>query len=301
MYQLIAIGDITIDLYFQGSSITQDAQRFNLAVGGKYYADAFYHGLGGSAANVSIHAAQMGLDSAAVSRVGENAFKNIIVQSLARKSVSTEFLHFDREHFSISSILLSSSGERTVVKYSDPKDHIDVGEHAMERIKRSGIVFMGNLPYVSVSERTKFMKGARSDSNTLALNFGSKECEQGAARIKGLIDTVDILFLNKYEFADLVGEKAESLKLGENQLLKLKSNLPLLVVTDGQNGSHAYGPGGVFHEAAVKVTKVIDTTGAGDAFAAAFLVKYAETKDVQSSLSAGADHAAKIVTKIGAN
>ena len=142
MYQLVAVGDITVDMFFQGKSLTRDKERFKLAIGGKYYTDAFHHGLGGSAANVSIHAAQLGLDSAAVAKVGENAFKNMIIQHLARKTVSTEFLTFDREHISISNVLLTEGGERTIVKYSDPKDHIYLGDHAADRIMRSGIVFM---------------------------------------------------------------------------------------------------------------------------------------------------------------
>lgn len=301
MYQLIAIGDITVDLFFQGDSLTEEKGRFNLAIGGKYYAEAFHHGLGGSAANVSIHAAQLGLDTAAVSRVGENAFKNMIVQSLARKSVSTEFLHFEREHVAISSILLSSTGERTVIKYADPKDHIDVGDHALDRIKRSGIVFLGNLASVSVAERTKFMKSVRSETNVLAANFGSQECESGVSKLKSLIEAVDVLFLNKYEFADLIGVKPESLDLNKNMLTQLGCALPLLVITNGADGSYAYTAQNVYSQPASRVSRVVDTSGAGDAFAAAFLVKYSDDKNLQNALIAGAEYAAKVVTHVGAN
>lgn len=301
MYQLVAIGDITVDMFFQGKTLTQDKEHFNLVIGGKYYADAFHSGLGGSAANVSIHGAQLGLDSAVVSKVGENAFKNIVVQTLARKTVSTEFLQFDRDHVSISSILLSPSGERTVVKYSDPKDHIELGDHALERVKRSGIIFMGNLPYVSVAERTKFMKAVRSETNLLATNFGSNDCQSGLAKLTPLIEAVDVLFLNRYELGDLLGKKGDTLKLDDNQLKVLNTNLKMLVITDGSNGSYAYTSDVVYKQDAAKVTKVVDTTGAGDAFTAAFLVRYADNKNIQDSLAAAADYAAKIIGKIGAN
>ena len=164
MYQLVAIGDVTVDMFFQGKGLTQDKERFQLAIGGKYYVDAFHHGLGGSAANVSIHAAQLGLDCALVAPVGENAFKNLIVQTLARKTVSTEFLHFEREHISVSSILLAPTGERTIIKYSDPKQHIHLVDHALDRIKRSSIIFMGNLHDVPLAERTQFMTSVRSET-----------------------------------------------------------------------------------------------------------------------------------------
>lgn len=301
MYQLIAIGDITVDLFFQGESLKQEADRFSLAIGGKYYADAFHYGLGGSAANVSIHAAQLGLDAAAVSRVGENAFKNMIVQGLARKSVSTEFLYFDREHISISSILLSPSGERTIIKYSDPKEQIDIGDHALDRIKRSGIVFLGNLPYVPIADRMKFMKSVKSDSNLLALNFGAKECAKGIAKLKPLIETADIVFLNKYEFAGLIGVNPETLALTQNQHTVLGAAVQLLVVTDGPRGSYAYSASDVFVQSSARVQKVVDTTGAGDAFTAAFLVKYADSSNPQVALEAASEYAGKVVSKLGAH
>ncbi|KXK11881.1 MAG: aminoimidazole riboside kinase [Microgenomates bacterium OLB23] len=121
MYQLIAIGDITIDQYFRGDSFTIDNDRFSLALGGKYYSDFFHLSLGGSGANIAIHGAQLGLDSAVVAKVGETTFKNVIVQNLIKKTVSTEFLYFDRDYMSISTILLAPSGERTIIKHSDPK------------------------------------------------------------------------------------------------------------------------------------------------------------------------------------
>lgn len=301
MYQLVAIGDITVDLFFQGKTLTQDKERFNLAIGGKYYTDAFHHGLGGSAANVSIHAAQLGMDSAVVAKVGESAFKNMIVQHLAKKTVSTEFLYFDREHLSISSILLTPSGERTIIKYSDPKEHIHLGDHAIDRIKRSSIIFMGNLPDISIAERLKLLKAVRSTENLVALNFGTRDCELGVSKLSGLIEAVDVLFLNRFELAHLLGTAADKIDLKKDQLKALKVDLKILVVTDGGNGSYAYTSEEMYHQPAEKVKQVIDATGAGDAFTAAFLVKYAEAKDIPKSLESGSKYSSKILSKIGAN
>ncbi len=301
MYQLVAIGDITVDVYFQGESLTHDKGRFNLAIGGKYYSDAFHHGLGGSAANVSIHASQLGLDSAVVAKVGENAFKNMIVQNLAKKTVSTEFLYFDRNHMSLSTILLSSSGERTIIKYSDPKEHIYVNDHAIERIMRSEIVFMGNLPDVSIAERKKLMNAVNTEDNLTAINFGNKDCEQGVKKLTGLISTVDLLIVNKYEFATLIGQKPDKIDLKKNHFKAVASDITAVIVTDSANGSYAYTKDDVFYHDAGKVTKIVDSTGAGDAFTAAFLSKYSDTKDIEMSLESATEYAMKVLSKIGAN
>lgn len=300
MYQLVAIGDVTIDMFFQGKDMTQDSERFHLAIGGKYYVDAFHQGLGGSAANVSIHSAQLGLDSALVAPVGENAFKNLIVQTLARKSVSTEFLYFEREHMSISSILLSPTGERTIIKYSDPKQHIHLVDHALERIKRSSIVFMGNLQDVPLNERVTFMKNVRSETNLLVINLGGMDCEMGLSKISPLIETVDILVVNRYEFSALLGTDPEKIDLSQNHFNKFPHNLRLIIVTDGAQGSHAYTADAVHSQPAAKVN-VVDATGAGDAFTSAFLVAYTQKKSIEQCLADASTYAGKIVARIGAN
>ena len=301
MYQLVAIGDITVDLYYQSESLTREKDRFSLAIGGKYYSEYFHHGLGGSAANIAIHASNLGLDTAVVAKVGENAFKNMIVQTLAKKTVSTEFLYFDRNHISISSILLSPSGERTIIKHSDPKEHIYLGEHATDRVMRSDMVFMGNLPDVPIVERKKLLSAVKSSENLIGINFGTKDAENGLSKLKTLISKADMLFLNRHEYAALIGTQSSKVNLKANQHKKLGLNIDVLVITDGPDGSFAYTDKDVYSYDAPKVKNVIDATGAGDSFTAAFMVKYGETKNIDQSIESATEYAAKVLTKVGAN
>jgi len=74
----------------------------------------------------------------------------------------------------------------------------------------------------------------------------------------------------------------------------------LLVVTLGAAGSIAFNGGERSVCAAVVVPRVVDTTGAGDAFAAGFLSEYCRSRRVAESLSAGARRAAVVVQELGA-
>ncbi len=56
MLDLLTIGTVTVDLYYKGESLSEKDGHFNLAIGGKYFADSFYEGLGEGGANVSIGA-----------------------------------------------------------------------------------------------------------------------------------------------------------------------------------------------------------------------------------------------------
>jgi fructoselysine 6-kinase len=74
----------------------------------------------------------------------------------------------------------------------------------------------------------------------------------------------------------------------------------LIVVTLGAVGSLAFEGENIFRCNALPVDEVRDTTGAGDAFAAAFLSRYLHEETVPSSLAAGAEMAAQIVQHVGA-
>ena len=74
----------------------------------------------------------------------------------------------------------------------------------------------------------------------------------------------------------------------------------LLVVTLGAHGSLALGGGQRLSCRAVEVPQVVDTTGAGDTFAAGFLREYCVSRDAACSLARGAEEAAACVQRVGA-
>jgi sugar/nucleoside kinase (ribokinase family) len=74
----------------------------------------------------------------------------------------------------------------------------------------------------------------------------------------------------------------------------------LFIVTLGAHGSVAFGGDQRLWCPATAVDEVVDTTGAGDAFAAGFLNTYAESRNVALSLRQGADAAAEAVVRVGA-
>jgi fructoselysine 6-kinase len=77
------------------------------------------------------------------------------------------------------------------------------------------------------------------------------------------------------------------------------SRKKLVVVTLGDQGSYAYHNEETFYQPALPVPKVVDTTGCGDAYQAAFALTYFKTRDIQKSMFAGANAAAQILQAWG--
>ena len=78
-----------------------------------------------------------------------------------------------------------------------------------------------------------------------------------------------------------------------------RSHGELFIVTLGPGGSLALGGSTRVRCSAHPVERVVDTTGAGDAFAAGFLASYMESRDVVQWLDAGSRQAAKVVQMLG--
>jgi len=120
MYDLISVGNISVDLYFKGQSFTKNKERFQLALGGKYYADYFHEDIGGGGVNVAVGATRLGLRTAVFGKIGNNSFKEMILKKLADKKVSTELCQIEDDYYKISSIILTDEGERTLINYETP-------------------------------------------------------------------------------------------------------------------------------------------------------------------------------------
>jgi len=301
MYDLVCIGDVVVDLYFKGESLTQDKDRFSLAIGGKYQADAFYQGLGGGAANVAIDATSFELDSAVCALVGENVFKQIIIQHLVKKNVSTELLIFVPDFYNISTILLAKNGERTVIHYPTQTASFTIASHMLPILSEAKSYFFANIPQASISEKFKLLTTINGYNKPIFLNLSLDDCKHPLAEIKPLLSLADGIILNSYEFAELSKKKHENIDLNKNVAKLIGCENSLLVITDGAKGSYAYHKNEVFFQKAENVENIIDTTGVGDAYTSAFISSFIKEPDIPKSMEIATKFAAKKLTRLGAN
>jgi adenosine kinase len=107
--------------------------------------------------------------------------------------------------------------------------------------------------------------------------------------------TVDLLFANEAELKSLY-ETADF----DTALAALRKDAELAVVTRSEKGCVVASAGTVESVPAFPVEKVVDTTGAGDLFAAGFLFGHARGKDRKTSARLGALAAAEVIQHLGA-
>ncbi len=114
---------------------------------------------------------------------------------------------------------------------------------------------------------------------------------------RALIDAgqIDILFANEHELAALTG-----MDDFHDGIAALAPKIPVLVVTRSEAGAHAVAGGTHATVAAVPIARVVDTTGAGDLFAAGFLFGHVRALPLETCLKLGAICAAEVISHYGA-
>jgi len=300
MYDLISVGNICIDLYFKSNSFTKSKDRFNLAIGGKYYSDVFHENIGGGGVNVAAGAAKLGLRPAIFGKIGNNAFKDIILKKLTDKNIATEFCQIENDYYKVSSILLTENGERTIIHYETPS-HLFREFLLHKELKKAKNIYFSSLQNLNLQEKKKMIKYMKGDQTLTFVNLSAFDCRRSIKELVGFFDALDVLIINAHEFSELIKRPYEKINFK-----KLEIKLPhledrVLVVTDGQKGSYGYLKGETYFQEAIKPKKIIDTTGCGDAYTAGFITQFIKTHDIKSSMYRAAIYASKKLERIGAN
>jgi len=304
MLDLICLGTVSIDLYYKGVSLTEEGGRFALAIGGKYYVDHFYEGLGGGGANVAIGVAKTGLSVGIIAKIGDNPFKPMICKKLdTAHIIYDEFCDIEEKYMNISSILLNSQGEKTIVNYRTPDEIMMKCENDFNKIQKASAIYMANLSTVSLDERIKILSYAKTNKKKIFANLNVTDCRRPINEILRFVEQTDILIINAYEYADIVKVSYDAIDFHSNIMEKFVhfTNNLVLVITDGKKGSYAYHKSKLYYQEAILPKKVLDTTGAGDAYTAAFIAEYIRSKSIEEAMKKGAHYAVDILSRFGAN
>ncbi len=303
-YDIITFGNATRDVFLRSRKfrITNDRRSITgravrLALGAKLEVDDVVFETGGGATNTAVCFNQLGYRTAFVGRLGKyDARGREILEKLGNQGIDTSLVRLDAQTgTAYSIILLTRSGERTILVYRGASTNFDARDIAWSKLNARWFYITsiaGNLPVLD-----RLVTFARQRGIKVALNPGAAELEQGIGKLGPILKGVDILFLNLEEAARLTG-----LPYGqENRIFKnLCVRLPgLVVITAGKLGGIVCDNQKKYRSGTNQV-KVVDATGAGDAFGSGFLAAYLKRPDIAYALRVATANSESVIRKIGA-
>ncbi len=300
MYDLISVGNISIDLYYKGKTLTNKDGRFQLAIGGKYHADYFHEDIGGGGCNVAVGVAKHGLKTAVFARIGNNNFKETILNKLKQKNVSSEFCQFEENYNIISSILLTETGERTIISYDTP-GHVVKKFFLHDQLKKAKNIYISSLTNVSLEDKIEIISYLKGDKTLTFVNLSIVDCRREPEALYKIFDSLDVLIINAHEYAELIKKAYVEIDFKNLELTLPYLKNKILIITDAEKGSYGYYKNEKYFQEAIEPKKIVDTTGCGDAYTAGFIAQYIKSKDIKSSMESGTKYAAEKLGRIGAN
>ncbi len=223
-----------------------------------------------------------------VTALGNDANANIVIAHLEQQNLS---LHISRskEVTPVQEIYIKDNGEKVFGNYESGS----LTNFRMRSFEKKLIVDCDLLMAVHFQQiEGLFLSVMDCPSKGLrAVDFADFSEYPSFNLIESCLEKFDIGFFG--------------LELSQQKLISELKNISskqkkLFVITLAAAGSVAFFNGKEFHQPAEPVLKVVDTTGAGDSFAAAFLSQYCIDKDIQTCLKKGALRAAETVVHLGA-
>jgi sugar/nucleoside kinase (ribokinase family) len=257
---------------------------------------------GGSAANSMAGMAAMGATAAFIGQVAEDQLGLIFEHDLHALGV-----HFDTPPLvggpptGRCLILVTPDGQRTMNTCPGASHELSPEAISASLIASASILFLEGYLWGPEKPRAAMMKAidiAHAAGRKVAFTLSESVCIEG--RREGcirMIDSggVDLLFANEDEVLQLTG-RADL----EASIAELKAKVPTLVVTRGPHGAIAIENGERIAIPAAPVGEVVDTTGAGDLFAAGFLTAHCRSASLERCLWTGAIAAAEVIQHYGA-
>lgn len=309
---IVAIGDAIVDVI--ATADDDFVERHGLVRGGMQLlnadqADELYAAMGpareisgGSAANSMAGAAALGLNVAFVGQLADDQLGAIFTHDMVSLGVRFETPPLPAPPpTGRCLIIVTPDAQRTMNTCPGASHELTPAALDQEMIRSASITFLEGYLWGPERPRAAMLEAARiahSAGRTVAFTLSESLC-LGDRRegVRGMIEagTVDILFGNEDEVRDLTGcgEFADCIE-------SLSRHVSTLVITRGAEGAVAVEKGDRAEMAAAPVGRIVDTTGAGDLFAAGFLAARCRGRELKACLETGAIAAAEVISHFGA-
>lgn len=255
---------------------------------------------GGSVANTVAGFANLGGSAAYIGRVRNDQLGEIFVHDMQSLGVDTRFEPAtDGAPTARCLVLITPDGQRTMQTYLGACTELAEADVTAESVGQSDVVLLEGYVW-DIAEGPALTKAAIQHARTagakVALSLSDSFCVERHqdAFMAAVKDGVDIVFADEDEMTALFGVDDF-----EAVIAKLDGFSNLFVMTRGDKGSVVVQGDTEFRQQAIPINRIVDTTGAGDAYTAAFLYGYTQGKSVDDCARLGTWCATQVIQQLG--
>ena len=309
-YDVVGIGNAIVDVLVQANDDLIDnfeLTKGTMALVDEAQAERLYASVGpgletsgGSAANTLAGVAQLGGRAGFIGRVRNDQLGGIFTHDI--RSVGARFdtpAATEGPSTARCMILVTPDAQRTMCTYLGASVGLDPADLDLDMVAQAKVLYLEGYLWDSDEAKAAFITAAevaRAHGGEVALSLSDAFCvERHRESFQELVDGhVDILFANEMEITALY--KANSFEEAADQV---RGRCKLAALTRSEQGSVVLNGAGTHSVAPFQLGPLLDTTGAGDLYAAGFLHAYTQGQSVDECGRLGSLCAGQVVTQLG--
>jgi len=253
---VIAVGNANIDITLYVNRVPgpdEAEESLNLVVSG-----------GGAASNFAIAASRMGCRVGFIGCIGSDDYGKLLLQEFKSEGVDVSRVQVSTsKHTGLVLIIVEPDGTRRMIAFRGANLDLDIERVDDEYFKSAKIIHIASIkPEMAYNTVVKAVK----TQTIISYDPGSIAAKQGLNALKHILEKTTILFLNQRELEKLVGSRDvySAIKI-------LDLGVKIVALKMGEKGSILLTRNSIIHIPPYKPKVIVDTTGAGDVYAAALI------------------------------
>ena len=261
--------------------------------------------IGGAPANFAYHVKQFGLDSCAVSAIGDDALGKELIENFKDKGVNFLLETVPYPTGTVQVEIDQAGIPQYDIKENVAWDNIVLTDELKELAKKTRAICFDSLAQRNIISRetiNEFLDNIPAENDPLIVfDINLRQGFYNKDILTNSMERCNVLKINDEELVTIsrmFGYPGIDL-MDKCWILLGKYNLKMLILTCGINGSYVFTPGNVSFLPTPKV-EVADTVGAGDSFTAAFIASILKGADVATAHRKAVDTSAFVCTQQGA-
>jgi len=311
-YDIVAIGNAIVDVISQASDNFLDEEQLvkgSMALIDTVRAKELYRDMGpareisgGSGANTLAGASTLGRQCALIAQVADDQLGEVFAHDIRATGIDFDVKPLGKEPPTARCLIfVTPDAQRTMNTFLGASQFLPPAAVDAKLIASGSILYLEGYLWDADEPKAAMALGidiARENGREVAFTLSDTFCvDRHRAEFVGLIEDrkIDILFANEAEIKML--NETEDF---DTAVAQTAAKVKTLIVTRSEKGAIAVRDGKTYAVAAEPVDHIVDTTGAGDLFAAGFLSGYIEQRPMEECLTIGAIAAAEVISHFGA-
>ncbi len=304
VFEVVTMGSATQDVFAKSDADTvtikhhgESEKMLAYPLGTKILITDLEFQVGGGGTNAAASFAKQGLTTGYLGKVGTDGPGQEVQRFLKRNKIS--FLGVVEGQTGYSVILDSQEDDRTILTFKGCNNDLREAEikDTLAALQTRWL-YCSSMLGESADTMQAVMRHVKERDGKVAFNPSSYQAAQGLGTLQRFLDHVDVLILNKEEAELLVGK--QSTEVRELSRVLAAAGPDIVIITLGKGGVFLFDRQRYLHARPSKRLKIVETTGAGDAFGSGFVAGLAKGLSAERALRLGMLNAENVITAYGA-